>query len=142
VREQHADHFIRLDHHALLDRCLQDSTINHQLIVETSKTTVATAMLLASSPSRVKDLKVTRHGGGTAELVRAPSPERGVREYIVAWGPAEQPLQHRKTVREPRATVTGAAPGTRVAVKAVNARGLEGWDWARTTIGPEAPARD
>jgi hypothetical protein len=26
------------------------------------------------------------------------------------------------------------APGTMVSVKAVNQRGLEGWDWARTTI--------
>ena len=31
--------------------------INHQLIAETSKTTVATLMLLASSPSRLKDLE-------------------------------------------------------------------------------------
>ena len=33
-------------------------TVNHQLIAETSKTTAATLMLLASSPSRLKDLKV------------------------------------------------------------------------------------
>ena len=26
-------------------------------------------------------------------------------------------------------------PGTVVAVKAVNARGMEGWDWVRVTVG-------
>ena len=33
-------------------------TINHQLVTEVAKTTAATLMLLASSPSRLADLKV------------------------------------------------------------------------------------
>jgi hypothetical protein len=37
-------------------------------------------------------------------------------------------------VSEPRAQLPDVVPGTVVAVKAVNARGLEGWDWARLTI--------
>ena len=37
-------------------------------------------------------------------------------------------------VVKPAATIPGAAPGMVVSVKAVNARGLEGWDWARVTI--------
>jgi hypothetical protein len=30
--------------------------------------------------------------------------------------------------------LTGIAPGTIVSVKAINTRGLEGWDWARVTV--------
>jgi hypothetical protein len=37
-------------------------------------------------------------------------------------------------VIKPTAVIPGAAPGMAVSVKAVNARGLEGWDWGRTII--------
>jgi hypothetical protein len=37
-------------------------------------------------------------------------------------------------VVKPTATLTGIAPDTVVSVKAVNAKGLEGWDWARIRI--------
>ena len=126
-------------------------TINHELVTEASRTTVATLMLLASSPSRIKDLEVTRYGGQTAELTWAPSPEKGVTSYIVTVTPPapiartpmpataeprdRQPTQ-RVTVRETRATLQNVAPGSTLSVKAVNARGIEGWDWARITVGP------
>jgi hypothetical protein len=106
---------------------------NHELIAETSKTTAATLMLLASSPSRLKDLKVER-AGQALSLSWTASPEKGVTAYIVAAGPASGPLTPRTTVKGPRATLTGVAAGSVVAVKAVNARGLEGWDWARTRV--------
>jgi hypothetical protein len=51
-------------------------TINHQLVTEVAKTTAATLMLLASSPSRVKDLRVDTVGRGTAALSWRPSPEK------------------------------------------------------------------
>ncbi len=38
-------------------------------------------------------------------------------------------------VTQPRVTLPRIAALTVVSVKAVNARGLEGWDWARTTVG-------
>ncbi|MBZ5560222.1 MAG: M20/M25/M40 family metallo-hydrolase [Acidobacteriia bacterium] len=107
---------------------------NHQLITETSKTTVATIMLMASSPSRLTGLKVESDAGQTATLSWTPSPEKGVTSYAVATGPASDPLRHRVTVTEPRATLAHVAPGTVVSVKAVNARGLGGWDWARAEI--------
>jgi hypothetical protein len=106
---------------------------NHELIAETSKTTAATLMLLASSPSRVKDLKVERTGQGIAVSWTA-SPEKGVTSYIVASGPASGALTPRTTVKGPQATLTGVAAGSVVAVKAVNTRGLEGWDWARVRV--------
>ena len=45
--------------------------INHEQIAETSKTTVATIMLMASSPSRLNDLKVERTGAGRHGVVDA-----------------------------------------------------------------------
>ena len=62
-------------------------TINHQLVTEVAKTTAATLMLLASSPSRLTGLKVDSYQNGTAALSWTPSPEKGVTGYIVAWGP-------------------------------------------------------
>ncbi len=71
---------------------------NHQLILETSKTTVATVMLMASSPSRLTNLKVDSYTGAAASLSWTPSPEQGVASYIVAYGPPADPLRHRVTV--------------------------------------------
>ena len=102
---------------------------NHQLIAEASKTTVATLMLLASSPSRLKDLAATN---GTVTWTR--SPEKGVTGYLVTWGPAEAPERNRLRVTGPSARIPGLAAGMVVQVKAVNARGLEGWDWARIAV--------
>src|ERR1700741_261680 len=94
---------------------------NHQLIVETSKTTIATLMLLASSPSRLTQLKIDSYTGSNATLSWAPSPEKGVTSYFVAPGPASEPLRSRVVVAQPRAVLPQIAPGTIVSVKAVNA---------------------
>jgi Tol biopolymer transport system component len=109
-------------------------TVNHELITETAKATVASIMLLASSPSRVSDLAVQKYDGSTAEIRWSPSPEKSVRSYIVAYGPPARPFEHLVTVSEPRATLRSIAPQSVVSVKAVNTKGLEGWDWARVTI--------
>jgi hypothetical protein len=108
-------------------------TVNHQLIAETCKTTVASIMLLASSPSPVKDLKVLSFSGERAEVSWTASPEKGVRSYLVSYGRAEGP-QKKIKVNEPRAMLRGVAPGMVVAVKAFHANGLEGWAWTRTTL--------
>jgi Tol biopolymer transport system component len=108
---------------------------NHQLILETSKTTVATIMLMASSPSRLTNLKVDSYTGAVASVSWTPSPEQGVAKYVVAYGPAADPMRHTVTVTQPQATLTPIAAGTVISVKAVNARGLEGWDWAKTIVG-------
>ncbi len=105
-------------------------TVNHQLIVETSKTTAATLMMLASSPSRLRDLKVEKFDGATAELSWTAAPEKSVRGYLVSYPGLKQPLK----VSTPRVTLRNVKPGTVVSVKAFNARGLEGWDWSRITL--------
>ena len=114
---------------------------NHQLILETSKTTVATLMLLASSPSRLTNLKVDSYTGAVASLSWTPGIEQGITSYIVAYGPAADPLRHRVTVTQPQVTLPQVAAGTVVSVKAVNRRGLEGWDWAKTIVGEPHAAR-
>ena len=92
-------------------------------------------MLMASSPSRLTNLKVDSYTGSAASLSWTPSPEQGIASYIVAYGPAADPLRHRVTVTRAQATLPQVSAGTIVSVKAVNARGLEGWDWAKTTVG-------
>ncbi|CAN5592443.1 hypothetical protein BH23ACI1_BH23ACI1_24400 [soil metagenome] len=109
-------------------------TINHQLVTEVAKTTAATLMLLASSPARLTSLQVDRFSGGTATVSWTPSPEKGVTGYIVAYGPASDPEAHRVRVIAPSATLERVVAGTVIAVKAINEEGLEGWDWARTTL--------
>jgi len=108
-------------------------TINHQLVTEVAKTTAATLMLLASSPSRVAGLEATA-AGGAATATWTPSPETGITGYIVTWGPVSHPSLHTLRVTQPKANLAGAAAGSAVRVKAVNAKGMEGWDWARATI--------
>ncbi|MBA3641317.1 MAG: M20/M25/M40 family metallo-hydrolase [Acidobacteria bacterium] len=114
--------------HDLLD------TINHQLVTEVAKTTAATLLLLASSPSRIADLKVESFSNGTAKVSWTPSPEKGITGYIVTSGPARNPEGKQIKVSSAAATVPGVTPGTVISVKAVNAKGLEGWDWARVTV--------
>ncbi len=104
-------------------------TINQAQVTETAKVTAATLMYLASSPSRLKGLAVAKTASGVS-LTWTASPETGVRRYIVAYGPESDPLRTRVTVTEPRATLPALPTGTRIAVKAINDKGLEGWDWA------------
>lgn len=109
-------------------------TINQQLVAEVCKTTVASLMLLASSPSRLHDLELTAREGGDVEVRWAPAAEKDVTGYVVAYGPEDDPMQQTLTVDEARAMLREAPAGTHVAVKALNARGLAGWDWARTVV--------
>jgi len=87
-------------------------------------------MLMASSPSRLTRLKIDSRAGSAASLSWAPSPEKGVASYIVSYGTAAHPHSHRLVVTQPNVTIPQLTPDTEVSVKAVNARGLEGWDWA------------
>ena len=74
--------------------------INHRLVTEVTKTTVATVALLASSPSRLVDVKVrrVRARGTTATVSWKPSPERGVTAYLLSYGPPDTPDAHQLRV--------------------------------------------
>jgi hypothetical protein len=108
-------------------------TINHELVTETTKANIATMMYLASSPSRLNGLKATMSGGAT-DVSWAPSVEKDVTEYIVTYGPANDPTRKTVRIKQPQTRLTDAPAGTQIAVKAINSRGLEGWDFARTTV--------
>ena len=54
--------------------------------------------------------------------------------YIVAYGPPDKPEAQQTRTAKPTITLANLAPGTMVSVKAVNARGLEGWDWATVAV--------
>src|SRR5262249_56563034 len=114
---------------------------NHQLIAETSKTTIATLMRLASSPSRLTNLKLDRYTSTAGSLSWAPSPEQGVVAYVVAYGPAGDPLRRKIRVTQPHVTLPQVPAGTIVSVKAVNAHGLDGWDWAKVAVGEVSSQR-
>jgi hypothetical protein len=107
--------------------------MNHQLIAEVARTTAATLMLLASSPSRLGGLQATASAGG-ATVRWTPAVESGITGYVVTWGPRDNPTQRTLRVTQPMATLAGAAAGAVVQVKAVNAKGMEGWDWARAVV--------
>jgi hypothetical protein len=102
-------------------------TINQVQVTETAKVTAATLMYLASSPSRVKDLTATRTAAGTTVTWTA-SPETGVRRYWVDYG------KTRVVATRPEVTLPALPAGTRIGVKAINDKGLEGWDWAWITL--------
>jgi hypothetical protein len=114
-------------------------TVNHQLVAETAKANVASIMRLASGPSRVQGLTITRVDGATAEATWTPSPEAGVARYVVAYGPAAAPLSRRTVVTSPRVSFSGlglrGGDTLHVSVKAVSRTGLESWDWAKAERG-------
>ena len=109
-------------------------TIDQDLVTEVAKVTVATVMLLASSPSPIKGLQVDRYENGVAEISWNPSPEPGVVDYLVSWGPPGDLQRDQRRVAGPGATIR-APSGTVISVRAVNEQGLEGWDSARITLG-------
>ena len=135
-------------------------TVSHRLVAEVARTTLASAMLLASSPGRLEDLSVRALQEGDLEVSWAAAPERDLAGYVVRWtdragdpredrvsGQTAPPLETEP--ERPRAAFgVGSDPGTRpslrledvrpgsaVSVKAVSAAGLEGWDWA-TALAP------
>jgi Tol biopolymer transport system component len=105
-------------------------TINHEQVRETTKATLAALMLMASSPARLGDVAAASGAGGL-EVTWAPAAERDVAGYRVRYVAADG-RERTVEVTEPRARLTDVRAGApmRVRVKAVNRRGLEGWDWA------------
>jgi Tol biopolymer transport system component len=109
-------------------------TINHRLVTEVSRTTAASIMLLASSPARPTGLELVRHDGGRVDIRWTAASERDHARYVVRIDPPGATPPRTITVTTPRATLTGVAPGTELAVRAVNARGMESWDAARVAV--------
>jgi hypothetical protein len=110
-------------------------TVNHRLVAEVARTTLATAVLMASSPSRLAGLTATRAADGTVNLQWEAAVERGVTAYRVRWEDAEGATGGMRVVKTTTARLAAVPPGATVQVRAIGARGLEGWDWARAHPG-------
>jgi aminopeptidase YwaD len=110
--------------------------VNMRLVAEVARTTVATLMLLASSPARLTDVEAHPAGAvGTMDVSWNSAPERGVIRYRARWRTGAGETTTREVAARGQARMSlrldDVAPGSMVEVKAVNDRGLEGWDWAR-----------
>jgi hypothetical protein len=110
-------------------------TVNHRLVAEVSRTTLASVILMASSPSRLAEVTASRTQAGTVEVGWRPAIERGVTSYRVRWESDRGSPGGMRVVRGTSVRLTGVPDGATIAVRAIGARGLEGWDWARATPG-------
>jgi hypothetical protein len=108
--------------------------IEELLVTEVAKATTASVMLMASSPSRLAGIRAERDGASLV-VTWDPAVESDVSSYRVIWGPEGEEPQGTMNVTEPRAVIRGVRQGWTVSVRAVNERGLEGWDWARVRAG-------
>jgi hypothetical protein len=64
-----------------------------------------------------------------------PAVEADVTGYRVAFGPEDDPLRTVMEVSRSEVTLESLPVGTVISVKAVNERGMEGWDWTRVRVG-------
>jgi len=118
-------------------------TINHQLVAEVSKTTVATIMFMASGTARLRSVTADRSGSNVTVAWSEPA-ESNITNYVVhVWdesGEVEQIQVYKPEDPEfaPRsATLADVSAGATVGVKAW-VRGENGvigsWDWARVQV--------
>jgi Peptidase family M28 len=110
-------------------------TVNHRLVAEVSRATLASVVLMASSPSRLAEVTASRTAGGTVEVGWKPAIERGVTGYRVRWEDDRGGAAGNRVVQGTSVRLAGVPEEARVAVRAIGARGLEGWDWAWATPG-------
>ncbi len=108
-------------------------TVNHRLVAEVSRTTLASVVLMASSPSRLAEVTATRGPGDTVDVTWKPAIEQGIGSYRVRWEDAEGGSGVARVVRGTSARLTRVPKGARVAVRAIGTGGVEGWDWALAT---------
>lgn len=122
-------------YHQFTDRL---ETINHQLVAEVARTTAATIMLLAASPSRITTVDAVRADDATTVTWTA-SPERGVTRYMLTWLDDEGRPQQAEVEGTGTTMVTARIPGlpdgATVSVRALHESGTVGWDWARAVVG-------
>jgi hypothetical protein len=108
-----------------------------RLVAEVARTTAATLMLLASSPSRLTGVEARAVGGGAFEVSWNAAVERGVTRYRIQYvGAGGQVMERMVDAGQGRPSVRleGVAPASTVSIKAVSQQGLEGWDWARLPL--------
>jgi len=113
------------NYHQTTDRL---ETINHRLVQEVSRSTTATLMMLANAPSKVTGLNVLDLGGNQTDVSWNASPESDIDFYIVKYTD-QMGNSHEQTVRGTETSLNRADISKPISVKAVNNRGIQGWDW-------------
>jgi Peptidase family M28/WD40-like Beta Propeller Repeat len=109
-------------------------TVSHRLVAEVARTTLASVVLMASSPSRVTGLTAARGTDGMVDAKWNTAVERGVTGYRVRWEDADGKVGGMQVVKGTAARLRAVPNGATVEVRAIGARGLEGWDWARAGL--------
>ena len=110
----------------------QLETINHQLVAEVAKTTVATLMKLTNAPSRPK-LAGAEQTGDALTVRWQPLPERDLGAYVVEVIGADGRTKSTQQTRETTLAVRNVARDDTVLVWGTNARGVRSWDALRVT---------
>jgi Tol biopolymer transport system component len=103
-------------------------TINHNLLREVAKSAAASLMMLANAPSKVTGLEAVPQARNSLRISWNASPENDIDHYLVRYtgqNGDDITVQARNT----NITVRDVAEDSPIAVKAVNSRGIEGWDW-------------
>ena len=118
-------------------------TINHQLVAEVSKTTVASIMLLASSPARLKSIVAERSGSDVTVRWSEP-PESNVTGYQLYVWDRDGEVEQIKVVENSDAAFAGrtidlerVSPGATIGIKATvpgSPSAIASWDWARVEV--------
>ncbi|MFC1724552.1 M20/M25/M40 family metallo-hydrolase [candidate division KSB1 bacterium] len=109
-------------------------TINHQLLYEAAKANTAALMLIASSPARIKELKVDKVSDNELGVSWQQSPEKNIKHYSVTYGTEEKSEKKILTTKSPNIKIkidkNLKGKMLKIGVKAYKSNGLEGWDWA------------
>ena len=116
----------------------QIQTVNHDLIAEVSRTTVATIMALAFGPSRPMGLTVQRLASGGLRASWSAR-ERAVRSYHVRYRADSTAAWIETTSTAPNIELPELPDGAQVEVLSVTREGTLSWDAARVVVGlPES----
>ncbi|HET7423038.1 MAG TPA: M20/M25/M40 family metallo-hydrolase [Gemmatimonadales bacterium] len=114
-------------------------TVNQRLVAEVAKTTIASVMLMASSPSRVEGLQASPVQGGGVALTWQPAVEQKVRGYRVRWTPVAGGAERSTVVTAASARIPAPAAGGVIGVRALGVNGTEGWDWTTVAVPSASP---
>jgi Tol biopolymer transport system component len=110
----------------------QLETINHQLVAEVSKTTIATLIKLTNVPSRPKNVQLAARTGGNVQLTWEALPEKNITGYAVVVRGANGQQKSSANVSAPSASVAAAA-GDTIEVWGRAGTALS-WDAARVVV--------
>jgi hypothetical protein len=109
-------------------------TVSHRLVAEVARTTLASVVLMASSPSRLTGLSAARGADGAVDAKWNAAAERGVASYRVRWQDPEGKVGGKQVVKGTTAKLRAVPAGATIQVRAIGPRGLEGWDWAQAQL--------